>query len=110
MFIAVDDGFVINLRDFDTMSLFPVKKKKKRLVNPGFFGWGKVYEEVEEIVKWNLKIFYTKPDGTKAEYGIECDDRNVLVKSAKGVFKQLKEYDPSMITQAFEEAFFKETK
>ena len=110
MFIALDDGFVINLKDFDTMSLNSSKKKTKHLVSTGFLGLFPEYEEKEEIAKWVLTIHYTKPDGTKTQYGIECSDRNVLVGAARNVFKQIQQYDPSMINSAFEEAFFKETK
>ncbi len=108
MFIAVDDGFVINLKDFDTMSINSIKEKKKVMVSDGFLGLFPKFEEKEEIVKWSLIIHYVKPDGTKAQYGIECGDRNALLKSARNVFKQIQQYDPTMITQAFEEAFFKE--
>jgi len=92
------------------MSIGQRMKKTKKLVSSGFLGLFPKYEDKEEVDVWTLTIYYTKPDGTKAQYGIQCPDRKELVKSARNVFKQIQAYDPSMINQAFEEAFFKETK
>jgi hypothetical protein len=111
MFIAVDDGFVINLRDFDTMGLRQIKKTKKVKISGGFLGLFPKYEDKEDksAERWALDIKYTKPDGHATTYSVECSDRAELVKSARKVFKQIQAYDPSVINAAFEEAFFKET-
>lgn len=112
MFIAVDDGFVINLRDFDTMSLFRLSEKSssKKKISGGFLGLFPKFEEKHTQEIWQLNINYTNAEGKKTVYCISCPDRNELVKSARKVFKQLQAYDPSMINQAFEEAFFKDEK
>jgi hypothetical protein len=108
MLIAVDDGFVINLKEFDTMSLTTMTKKVKKKVSGGFLGLFPTFESEDKIDKWALTIFYTKPDGSKTSYCITCEDRKELCKSARRVLKQIQQYDPSVITAAFEEAFFKE--
>lgn len=110
MLIIIHETTMLNIERINSLMIKNTPVKKKSVVDTGFLGLFPKYEEVDSPC-WTLEFSYTKPNdpqGSTWTFTCKSEDYNSLKKDCQDIIKQIKSFDASMISAAFEAAFLKE--